>query len=66
MEGNQTLNNDFKKRKVKRTRKMGLEERVNSEFKHLRLRIRRLEEIVLSQKNDSGSILEPAHDLKKG
>ena len=42
------------------------EDRINAEFKHLRKRIKRLEDLLLKQTTDSGSISEPVEDLKKG
>jgi hypothetical protein len=39
---------------------------VNAEFKNLRLRILKLEEILLKQKIDSGSLNDPVKRLKKG
>jgi hypothetical protein len=53
--------------KVKSKRKdLSFEERVNAEFKHLNKRIKRLEQIVLKQHIDSGSITENNIKLKKG
>ena len=53
--------------KVKSKRKyLSFEERINAEFKHLNKRIKRLEQIVLKQTKDNGSIVEPIEDLKKG
>ena len=57
---------DIKKQKVKSKRSLTLEERVNAEFKHLKLRIRKLEQIVLKQHDELGSIKEPNKRLKKG
>jgi len=45
---------------------MEYKKRVNAEFKSLRLRIRKLEEILLNQQLDSGSINEPIKKLTKG
>lgn len=43
------------------------EYRVNAEFKKLRLRVKKLEEIVLgTQEKDNGSISEMVDRLKKG
>ena len=57
------INND----KVKSKRKdLSYEDRINAEFKHLNKRIKRLEQIVLKQTKDNGSIVEPIEDLKKG
>ncbi len=42
------------------------EDRTNAEFKHLRKRIKRLEDLLLKQIIDSGSISESVKDLKKG
>jgi len=53
-------------KKVNRKRKLSLEDRVNAEFKHMKLRIKRLEQLVLSSHNDNGSILEKPNKLKKG
>jgi len=51
---------------VKKKRKKTLEERMNSEFKHLRKRIQKLEQEVLSGKTDNGIVGEPDTKLKKG
>lgn len=46
-------------------RKLSLKERTDSEFKHLRLRIEKLEEIVLRKNIDHGLISdEPTFDKK--
>lgn len=45
---------------------LSLEDRMNAEFKHLRKRIKRLEQIALRQEVDSGSITESVEDIKKG
>ena len=42
------------------------EDRINAEFKHLRKRIKRLEQIVLQQTVDSGKITEDTKQLNKG
>mgnify|MGYP003959003205 len=43
------------------------EYRVNAEFKKLRLRVKKLEEIILGiQERDNGSISETVDKLKKG
>jgi len=41
-------------------------EGINAEFKSLRLRIKRLEQLVLNNVADSGSISDEAKKLKKG
>lgn len=41
-------------------------EGINAEFKKLRKRIERLEQIVLNQTQDSGKISESVNKLKKG
>jgi len=41
-------------------------EGINAEFKSLRLRIKRLEQLVLNSKADSGLVSEEAKQLKKG
>lgn len=71
MFGTTTINiiDDIRKEnnKVKSKRKdLSYEERVNAEFKHLNKRIKRLEQIVLKQHIDSGSITERNVKLKKG
>ena len=46
---------------------LSYEERVNAEFKRLRLRIKKLEEVVLGkQETDSGSIKEDVTTVIKG
>ena len=53
--------------KVKNKRKELSEvDRVNAEFKHLKKRIKRLEQLVLVQKVDNGNITEEVIKLKKG
>lgn len=53
--------------KVKSKRKeLSFEERMAAEFKHLRLRIKRLEQLVLVQKIDNGVISKDVVTLKKG
>jgi hypothetical protein len=41
-------------------------EGINAEFKSLRLRIKRLEQLVLNSKTDSGSLSDDVNNLKKG
>lgn len=41
-------------------------EGINAEFKSLRLRIKRLEQLVLKMTTDSGTISDEVKDLKKG
>ena len=45
---------------------LSYEERVNAEFKHLRLRIKKLEGILLGQTLDSGSVKEAIERITKG
>lgn len=53
--------------KVKSKRKYLTDaDRYNAEFKSLNKRIKRLEQLVLKQQVDNGSILEPNTNLKKG
>ena len=42
------------------------EDRMNAEFKHLRKRIKRLEDLLLRQTTDSGTISDKVIKLKKG
>jgi len=42
------------------------EDRINAEFKHLRKRIKRLEDLLLKQTTDSGSISDEVKELRKG
>ena len=57
----------IKNKEVSRVPKYAtLEDRVSAEFKHLRMRISRLEELVLSQQDDSGYIKDPVKKLRKG
>lgn len=53
--------------KVKsKCKNLTFEERVNAEFKHLKKRIKRLEQIVLKQHDDNGYINEPNKVISKG
>jgi len=46
---------------------LSYEQRVNAEFKNLRLRIKKLEDIVLGQQTiDSGSIKDSVERINKG
>ena len=45
---------------------LSYEKRVNAEFKNLRLRIKKLEDILLGQILDSGSIKDSVERLTKG
>ena len=47
-------------------KQLNYEERVNAEFKSLRLRIKKLEDLLLGQMLDSGSINESVKRLNKG
>lgn len=42
------------------------EDRINAEFKHLRKRIKRLEDLLLNQVTDSGLIIDDVKNLNKG
>ena len=42
------------------------EDRVNAEFKHLRKRIKRLEDLLLNNVTDAGTISELVTKTKKG
>ena len=42
------------------------EDRVNAEFKHLRKRIKKLEDILLNNITDGGKISESVIETKKG
>jgi hypothetical protein len=53
-------------RSKRKKRTLTLEEKMNAEFKHLKLRIRRLEQIVLNGVMDNGSITDDITNLKKG
>jgi hypothetical protein len=41
-------------------------EGINAEFKSLRLRIKRLEQLVLNQESDSGTVSDVVKKLKRG
>jgi hypothetical protein len=45
---------------------LSLEDRINAEFKHLRKRIKKLEDIILKQTTDAGNISDMVKDIKKG
>lgn len=61
------VNNIIQNNEVKSKRKdLSYEDRVNAEFKHLKKRIRRLEQIVLKGNIDRGSISGSVKDLKRG
>jgi len=53
-----------KKRKHKK--KLTHEQRVNAEMKHLRLRIKRLEDLVLTPNVDNGDLNGTIDKLKQG
>lgn len=62
----ENINEDIKRKGKSKIKNLSLEDRFNAEFKHLKLRIKKLEKIILDGKIDHGLITESNTKKNKG